>query len=246
MSISPGLAAFKTAYQLSPIIFTGGIASGVPGGALPIILITEALNFVDGILSGGEDLDLDDFFAHFVPLPGSKLAANQFGQYPFANQSVAANARIAQPFTISLRMICPVKSPAGWATKLATMTALEAAIAQHDGMGGTYTVATPSYFYTNCVLLDLTDTSHANSNQPQNTYQWDFWQPLLTLQSALQAQNNLMNQITSGTPISGTPSYSGAGPTVGNPSSLASIGSIPAATGAAGAQTQTPLTGINQ
>lgn len=246
MPISPGLAVFKLAYELSPIIFTGGIASGIPGGALPIILITEALSFVDGILSGGDDLDLDDFFAHFQPLPGSKLAANQFGQFPLANQFVAANARIAQPFTISLRMICPVKDPAGWATKLATMTALQAAFAQHDGMGGTYTIATPSYFYTNCVLLDMTDTSHADSKQPQNTYQLDFWQPLLTLQSALQAQNNLMSQITAGTPISGTPSYSGGGPTVGNPSSLATIGTIPAATGAAGTQTAAPLVGINQ
>ena len=35
MSLNPGLIAFKMAYQLSPIILTGGIATSL-GGALPI------------------------------------------------------------------------------------------------------------------------------------------------------------------------------------------------------------------
>ena len=230
------------AYELSPVIFTNGIASQI-GGALPIILITEALSFIEGALSGGSDLDLDDFFAHFQPLPGSKLASNQYAQVPFANQAVAANARIKQPTSISLRMICPARGDGGWLAKLATMTALQAVIEQHSALGGTYTIATPSYFYTNCVLLDLTDTSNQSSEQPQNTYQWDFWQPLLTLQDALQAQNNLMSQITAGTPISGTPSWTGLSPLTGA-SSLGSIGFVPAATQAAGAQASAPLVGI--
>ena len=105
MANSAGGIAFRMAYELSPIIFTNGIASQI-GGALPIILITQALSFIEGALSGGSDLDLDDFFAHFQPLPGSKLASNQYAQVPFANQAVAANARIKQPTSISLRMIC--------------------------------------------------------------------------------------------------------------------------------------------
>lgn len=229
-------------FELSPIIFTGGIAS-LLGGALPIILITQALSFVEGVLSGGGELDLDQFFAHFQPLPGSKLASNQYATVPFANQAVAANARIKQPLTISMRMICPAAGEGGWALKLATMNSLQAAVDQHLAQGGTFTIATPSYFYTNCVLLDLTDTSNQASEQPQNTYQWDFWQPLLTLQDAVQAQSNLMSQITAGTAISGTPSWSGLSPITGA-ASLGSIGTVPAATQAAGSQNAAPLVGL--
>lgn len=244
MSISAGSAAYRLAFQLSPVIFTGGIASFMPGGGLPIVAITQALNFVGGLLGGAQDVDLDDFFANFMPLQGSTLASNQFGTYPFANQAVAANARIAQPKTISLRMICPARGTAGYALKLATMTALEQAFAAHDAAGGTYTIATPSFFYTNCVLLDMTDTSNEASAQPQNTYQLDFMQPLLTLQDAVQAQNSLMGRISGGLPISGTPAWSGLAPTVNNPASLGTIGTQPAMSNFAGAQIADPLPGI--
>ena len=240
MSVSPGMLSFRLSYEISPIIFTGGIAGAIPGGMIPIVLITQALSFVEGILSGGADLNTDDFFAHFVPLSGSRLASNQFGKYPFANQSVAANARIKQPLTVSMKMICPAREGGGYATKLATMTALKYAFDQHDAAGGTYTVATPSFFYTNCVLLDVVDVSGGASLQAQNTYQLDFEQPLLTLQDAENAQNNLMSQITAGLPISGTPSWSGLAPTVGNPPSLAAIGTIPSASWQAGTQVSAP------
>ena len=238
MGISPGAAAFKLTYELSPIILTGGIASFMPGGMLPIISITESLNFLGGILSGGGDLDLDDFFAHFLPVPGSGLVSQQIGEYPFANQAVAANAVIRMPLTISLRMICPVKD-AGWSIKLATMTARKTTLDMHNASGGTYTVATPSFFYTNCVLLDLRDTSNESSRQPQNTYQWDFRQPLLTLQDAVQAQNNLMSKITAGLPSGGA--WSGLSPTVGTPPSLGAIGTLPVASGPAGTSTAASL-----
>jgi hypothetical protein len=211
---------------------------------LPIVAITEALNFVDGLLSGGGELDLDDFFAHFVPLPGSTLIDQRLGEYSFANQAVAANAVITQPLVVSLRMICPVKSDHGYAIKLATMMALQATIAQHNASGGTYTVATPSFIYTNCVSLGLRDTSSAESRQAQNTYQWDFRRPLLTLQDVQSAQNNLMSQITAGTPLSGLPAYSGLSAAVGIPSSLAApSGVVPAAVGPAGSGVASPFVG---
>jgi hypothetical protein len=246
VSISPGLAAFRLTYQLSPVIFTGGIASQIPGGMLPIILITQALSFAEGLLSGGDDLNLDDFFANFHPLPGSTLISQTIGKYPFANQYVAANSVIFQPLKISMRMICPARDEAGYAIKLATITALQAAFSLHNASGGTYTIATPSWFYTNCVMSDpgMIDTSLGESKQAQNTYQLDFEQPLLTLQSAIQAQNNLMSQITAGTPISGAPSWSGLSPTVGNPPSLGAIGTQPAASGLGGAQTAAPVTSV--
>ena len=107
---------FKLTYELSPIILTGGIATNIPGGGLPIVSITEALNFTEGLLSGGEDLDLDDFFAHFVPLAGSSLIDQQIAKYPLANQTVAANAVITQPLNISMRMIVAAKDGVGYLT----------------------------------------------------------------------------------------------------------------------------------
>jgi hypothetical protein len=246
MGISPGLAAFKLSFQLAPIILTGGIAASIPGGMLPLIAITQALTFTDGLLSGGSDLtDLDDFFANFHPLPGATLIDQQIGKYPFANQTVAANAVIVQPTTISMRMIIPAtQTSGGYAGKLATMMALQSTLAAHNISGGTYTVATPSYFWTNCVFLRMVDVSRTDDLQAQNTWQLDFEKPLLTLQDAQQAQNNLMSQISAGTPISGTPSWSGLGPTVGNPASIAAPSIVPSSTASAGAGAASPLIGV--
>ena len=232
MGISPGLDLFRLTFELSPIILTGGIAQ-FTGGALPIIVFTEALNFADGLLSGGDDIDFDDFFAHFVPLPGSTLIDQAIGHYPFANQAVAANAVIRQPLTISMRMICPARGEGGYGIKLATMMALQSTIAAHNASGGTYTVATPSYFYTNCVMTGMRDTSASDSRQAQNTYQMDFEQPLLTLQDAQAAQNNLMSAITGGTPVGFPPNWSGFSTL---PPSLSPIGTLPVASGPGGQQ----------
>lgn len=232
------MAAYKLSFQLSPIILTGGIASAIPGGMLPIISITEAFNFVDGLLSGGDNLDdLDGFFATWHPLPGATMIDQVIGTYPFANQATAANAVIRQPLSISMRMICPARNEAGYAIKLATMLALQATLAQHNASGGTYTIATPSFFYTDCVMGPMRDVSTSQTKQAQNTWQLDFTKPLLTLADAQQAQNNLMAQITSGTAISGAPSWSGLAPTVGNPGSLAGPSIVPAASNSAGSGT---------
>lgn len=235
MSISPGLAAYKLAFQLSPIILTGGAAGLIPGGMLPIISLTEAVNFTTGLLSGGDLPDLDSFFANFQPIPGSTIIDNQVGEYPFANQRVAGNAIISQPLVVSLRMICPVRNPLGYAAKLATMMSLQATLASHNNSGGTYTIATPSYFYTNCIMTGMKDVTGGESKQAQIVWQLDFRQPLLTLEEAAQAQNSLMSKISSGTAIDGQPTWSGLGPTVGLPPSLAAPSLIPAASNAPGA-----------
>jgi hypothetical protein len=235
MSFSAGGAAFKLAFQLSPIILTNGIAANIPGGALPIIAITEALNFPVGILSGGENIELDDFFANFEPLPGASTVDNQIGNYPFANQAVAANAIIAQPLTISMQMICPARQAVGYATKLATMMALQAALTQHNASGGTYVIATPSFIYVDCIMTGMRDASQQQSKQAQNTWQLDFVKPLLTLEQAQQAQNSLMSKITNGTAINGQPTWSGLDNTVGQPPSLAATSVVPAATPLPGA-----------
>lgn len=235
MSGSLGLTAFRLTFQLSPIVLTNGIATNIPGGMLPILVLTEALNFTEGLISGSNPLDTDSFFANFEPLPGSTLIDQEVGHYPFANQAVAANAVIAQPLKISMRMICPVRQTLGYAAKLATMMALQTALTQHNSSGGTYTIATPSYFYTNCLMLNMRDVTEGESNQTQYVWQFDFEQPLLTLRQAQQAQNSLVSKITNGTSISGQPSWSSLSTTVGQPGSLAASSVIPSASNLGGA-----------
>jgi hypothetical protein len=233
--MSAGKDIFKLAFEISPIILKGGIAKEILGGMLPIIAITESLNFVDGLLSGGDVLNLDNYFAHFSPIPGMTLIEQQVGTYPFANQSVAANATIAQPLAVSLLMTCPAKAALGYFTKLATMTTLKATLEKHNLAGGTYTVATPSCILTNLLLLKLSDASNAPTAQSQTAWQWDFYRPLLTLDDAAAAENSLMSKITGGTAIDGEPTWSGLAQTAG--SSIASMVSsiIPSASGVLGA-----------
>jgi hypothetical protein len=209
MSSSIGSEAFQLAFQCSPIFLVGGAATSIPGGMLPVLALTEAPSFVAGLLSGASTPSLDDYFAQFVPLPGSTLIDNQIGTYPFANQAVAANAIIAQPLTLSMLMICPARGALGYATKLATMIALQAVLANHCAQGGTFTVLTPSYIFTNMILLTLRDASRGQSKQRQDAWQWDFVAPLLTLNAAQSVQSSLMGKLTSGSPIDGQPTWSG-------------------------------------
>lgn len=229
-NISAGLAAWKLSTQLSPIILNNGIASLIPGGMLPIIAITEAINFAEGILGGGDDIGLDDFFANYQVIPGDTLIDQQIGKYPFANQGVAANAVISQPLRVSLLMICPVRQAAGYAAKLAIMMALQAALKQHNASGGTYTIITPAAFYANCVMTALTDASNAESKQLQSAWRWDFEQPLLTQSQASVAEmalNSTMGQISGGTQTTGA--LTGLGATINSPYSIAAPSVIPMA-----------------
>lgn len=225
--MSVGLDVFKLGFQISPVILTGGLANSIPGTMLPIVSILQAADFVDGLLSGGPDLDLDDFFAHFEPMPGSTLIDIQVATYPFANSTTAANATIAQPLKISLLMKCPIRAPGGYLVKLATFTALQAVLAQHASSGGLYIVATPAFLYQNAILTSLRDISSGDSHQVQHTWQWDFEIPLVTMQQAQQAQNTLMSNLTQGLPTDG--SLSGTASTLVNPASGAAPSVIPAA-----------------
>lgn len=244
--MTSGQAAFKMAFELSPIVLTGGLAGPIPGGMLPLISLTEALNFTRGLLSGGGvSLDnLDNFFAQFKVMPGGTLVDNAVATYPLANQATAANAIVSQPLKISLRMICPVKAPLGYAAKLATMMALQATLNYHNNSGGTYIVATPSFIYTNCLLANMSDASSGQSRQDQTEWQLDFVKPLLTLSDVEQAQNSLMSKITGGTFFSGAPSWSGLEQTVNAPPTLASSSVVPASIGAISAGTPPPIPGI--
>src|ERR1700722_16646450 len=136
MSMSPEEAQFKMSFQISPIILTNGIADQMSGGLLPIIAITQADDYENGLLSSAVDIDLDDFFAAFRPAAGSKLISNQYGRYPFANQQVAANAVIVQMLNVSLIMDIPVREGSSYFDKLSKLSGLRAALSQHALLGG--------------------------------------------------------------------------------------------------------------
>lgn len=205
---SLGRSIFEIGYELSPIILTNGIAQGFPGGMMPIVLLTQAANFVTSLVNGNSPFDSNTYFGHFRPLAGTGLINNELGKYPFANQTVAANAIITQPLTISMLMVSPVNQAGGYISKLVTFTALKTALDKHTQQGGTFTVATPSYIFTNCVLLRLTDVSSESSKQAQNAWRFDFERPLLALDEAQQVLGSLMSKISGGLPQVGTPGWS--------------------------------------
>lgn len=192
---TPGFAAYKLAFSLSPIILTGGITESFPGFALPIMALTEVVNFPLSILSGSEGPSLDRFFANYQILPGSSLIQQDIGRYSFANATIAANAVITQPLTISYLMICPVQNKLGWLEKLGIISGLKWVFDQHNARGGTYILLTPSYIYTNCVMRGMHDASSQLTKQAQNTYQLDFEKPLLTQSDADSVLGGIANSI---------------------------------------------------
>jgi hypothetical protein len=197
-------SVFQLGFECSPIIFTGGIAADY-GGYLPVIALTEGANRLGTLIAGASPFNLDNFLAHFQPMPGGRLANFSIGQYPFANQSVAANAIISEPLNISLRMIIPANKPGAYKTRFVTMMMLQAAVQKHANLGGTYTVVTPAHLYTDCILTNLVDVSSGGAAQNiQDAWQWDFIQPLVTLAAAQAAMSTLMQKLNDGTPTSGT------------------------------------------
>lgn len=233
---TPGLVAWELAFQKSPIILTGGILSALPGSMLPIISITEAINLPLGLLTGGGNVGMDSFFANFRPLPGATVVKNEYATYPFANQQVAANAVISQPVNISYLMTAPANQELGYVTKLAIMTALIAALRAHTQAGGMFICATPSWIYTNCLLVNMSDASVGGTNQVQNSWQLDFFKPLVTLDDAQSAQNGLMSILSSGAPTDAT-GWSGLTPGGSTQPGLAGPSVIPSASPALAANT---------
>lgn len=236
--------AFATSFQLSPIMLVGGVAQNIPGGMLPIVSITQSLAFVTGLLSGSDIDSFDEYLMQWLPLPGTSLIQQKIGEYTFANQSTAANAVIRDPNNIYMLMIVNSSEGAGYLTKLASITALVTTLQQHNNSGGLYTIATPSYIFQNCVMLDIVDSSRADIKQWQNAWRITFRQPLVSLADAQAAQNNLMSQISSQSPTTG--SGTGIQPTTGQPSTLATPSFAPSATSLPAASQSGSALGIIQ
>jgi hypothetical protein len=217
------LSQQQLTFQISPITLTGGIATNITGGMLPLVALTNPNAFSQNLLTGDPDFQLEDAFAIFSPAAGGSLIEQQPAEYPFANLTVAANAIIRNPINVSLIMITPMKQQSAWSVKLQTMQALKATLDSHNNAGGTYTVYTPAYTYTNMLMLNLSDCSMPQNAVPQNAWKWDFTRPLVSLEDASGALSNLMNQINNGVPSSGDPS--GAATAGGNsPSSTNTAG----------------------
>ena len=240
MPYSAGSSQFKLSYEINPIVLTGGIASGIPGGALTVLSLLQALSF--GALTGTSDVGLDDTFANFYPLAGGTLIENQVGNYPFANMTVAANAMIAQPLAISLMMRIPVRDSGGYDTKTTVMTSLQNAIKQHCQAGGTFGVATPTFYYDNTLLIKLHDVSGGEILQAQYQYQWDFLKPLVTLDDAAAVQSASMALLSSGGATDGA--LSGITPTIGQGVTTATPVISPASAGSIGAGSGTGTFGL--
>jgi len=203
-------SVYDLAFQISPIILNGGIVASSLGGMMPIIgLVGQLGALAQGVLSSG-GFGTDDFFARFVPLPGSTIINNAVATYPFANQQVAGNAIIIQPKNVSLLMIAPVKDAGGYLTKLAIFESLRSALDAHCAAGGTCHIATPAHIYTNTILTSMTDVTSGDSRQQQIQWQLDFIQPLLTQQAAAAAYSAQMSKIEGGGQVT-SPDWSGAG-----------------------------------
>ena len=187
-------SAYDLAFQVSPIILTGGIASSMLGNAIPIVaLVGQLAGFAQGALASG--FNFEDFYARFLPIPGATVISNTVGTYPFANQSVAANAIIQQPLAISFQMIVPVKEAGGYLTKLPIFMNLQQTLQAHNIGGGTYTLATPSYIYPSCLMTNMSDITSGETKQQQIMWQLDFVQPLISLSAAANAVNGLMSKV---------------------------------------------------
>ncbi|MDP9651709.1 hypothetical protein [Paraburkholderia caledonica] len=229
-------SVYDLAFQVSPIILNGGIVASTLGGMMPIIGLTGQLaSFAGATLTSGS-ISADNFFARFVPVPGGTVISNAVATFPFANQSVAANAIIEQPLAVSLLMIAPVKEDGGYLSKLATFTALRTSLRAHNAAGGTYHIATPSFIYQNCVMTGMQDVTSGEGKQQQIMWQLDFIKPLISETDALTAQNALMSKVTGGQPITpsglaGTSIWSSAATAVGS----AAQGAVQGINGIAGA-----------
>ena len=191
-------SVYKLAFEKSPIFLVDGLASFIPGKVLPMIAITQAVDFSLGVLNGKIDLNLDNFFATFYPLPGATLHNNQIGTYPFANQKTAANAIIAQPLNISMRMNCTPRLKGAMVTRTLTAMALKMALDYHNFNGGSYTVLTPSFMYTGCIMTSMKDITTGESKHQQTDWQMDFVQPLISIAEASAKEGKLFTNLTNG------------------------------------------------
>ena len=200
-------ANFSYSYEVTPIVLNNGIAANYPNNLLPIVQLTEQLS--NSFSNTGK------YFAEYRVMSGGTLEEWQIAEYPFASLTMAANAVIQNPLRISLIMIAPAQNNGGYPLKNSIFTALKSQIDTHILTGGTFTVLTPAYTYTNCLLTNIIDVSTSSDKQVQFLYQWDFTQPLITQQGAQQVLGNLMNKFQNGLPTPTALTWNSTAPNYG-------------------------------
>lgn len=204
------MQTFKREYQIAPIVLVQGIASNQLNGRMTILTLTEGSDTVNYA-------DDDEYFAHFEPLPGGTLVDFTAAEYPFASMNMAANAMLQNGLKVSLKMLCPARNNAhNYSALQATITRLQQQLTAHILAGGSFTVATPGFIYSNCLLMGLRDISNAGDKKVQGVFQFDFMAPLITQQAAEQAFNSLYAKLTSGLPVGNPPRNSGVATSIGN------------------------------
>lgn len=192
--------SFKLAFEISPILLCDGLAASIPGGVLPIAVITESIGIANGLLLGN-GFNLDQLSTRFYPSAGTTLVVQDVAQYPFLNQATAANAVIQKPNRVVMEMKRPASTTnGGYVSKGLTFMALKTALDKHNQLGGTYTVLTPAFIYTGCLLQTFTDVSGFSdqNKQVQHTWSLEFIQPLLYVSQLDSVMNGLMKKISSG------------------------------------------------
>ncbi|QDH14158.1 hypothetical protein E3E12_08105 [Formicincola oecophyllae] len=185
-----GRDTLKTAYEACPILLTGGVAERM-GGIVPIILYTEAVGLLNGLVAGAlvDDVrmpDFDNLWCTWMPVSGSStLISYTLPTDSYDPSSVSADGSsslygISNLLKVSMLMICPARGPGSMLTKLATLQALQSILYRHCYLGGMFTVITPGQIYTDMVLQTVTDATPAtapNSPGPNSMYKFEFVQP---------------------------------------------------------------------
>jgi hypothetical protein len=201
--------AFKLAFEVSPILLVDGIAANIPGGTLPIATFTESLSVVNGLLHG--EIGFSPTSA-WMPMGGTTLVQQDIGTLNFYNQATAANSVVNKPNRVMMQLTRPASTQdGGYATKSLMFTALKLALDQHNQSGGSYTVMTPAFIYTGCLLRSVVDSSGFSEQNKQVQYSWtfEFEQPLLQISQLDAVLGNLMSKFDSGLPSPGGLSWSG-------------------------------------
>ena len=191
--------AFRLAFEISPILLVDGIAASIPGGTMPIAVLTEGVSIVDGLLHG----ELSEQSTAFTPMAGTTLVQQDIGNLNFYNMVTAANSVVNRSNRVIMQMLRPASTKnGGYATKSITFAALKLALDQHNQSGGYYVVMTPSYIYTGCLLRAMIDVSgfSEQNKQVQHTWQLEFELPLLSISQVDAALGGLMSKFESGMP----------------------------------------------
>ncbi|GBQ08755.1 hypothetical protein [Saccharibacter floricola] len=192
----------QLAYVNSPILLTDGIANKM-GGTVPIMFYTQLVGTLNGLISGAVRgnvnlPNLDNTWCHWQNVQGNTLIDNTPAQYPYANQTVAANALVTNPTNISMQMICPPRGPGAMLTKILTIQSLVSLLNKHCQLGGYFNIITPGQFYTKMLLTNVADSSPHADTQPAVQYTFKFTRPLTQKNEAAQKMSTLMTKASGG------------------------------------------------